>query len=322
MDNGTQTKGRYLHTQRLSTEDGPGIRTTVFMKGCLLACEWCHNPESIKREPEVQWLAHNCIACNSCKAICPNACLLKTDKGMIINREYCIVCGTCAAECPGNAMEVLGKNISAEDLAAELLKDKAFYEKSGGGVTISGGEPAVQADFAAAVMAALQAAGIHTALDTCGMVSKGNLLKILPHADLVLYDLKLMDSEAHQQFTGQGNAVILENLAIIRKHIQDNPTTKLWIRTPLIPGATATEENIQAIGAYLSAELGELVERWELCAFNNLCANKYERLGLEWAYAGTPLLTAEEMAQYERWAQAAFGGKERTMVTGAGRVEV
>jgi pyruvate formate lyase activating enzyme len=316
------TIGTYLHLQRLSTEDGPGIRTTVFLKGCLLQCGWCHNPESISGMPEVQWLADRCIDCRTCLEACPRDCLRMTNNGLVIDRENCEQCGTCQKECPSNAMELLGKRISAQKLYLELIKDKSYFEQSGGGVTLSGGEPALQANFSAALMALLQREGIHTALDTCGLASAQNLRKVLPHTDLVLYDLKEIDPQRHKDFTGQSNEVILKNLLLVREYIMEEaPKTQLWIRTPLIPNATARQDNLEGIATFLGRELKGLVARWELCAFNNLSQDKYQRLGITWEYAQTALLTDDELHQFQIWAQDAYIHPEVVIATGATQAE-
>ena len=285
-----------LEIQRMSTEDGPGIRTTVFFKGCTLRCAWCHNPESLSPKPQIHWVGVRCIGCGICIKACPNKALSSTDKGISIDRKVCAGCGACAKECPSTAMELLGKTWELHALIREVLKDRAYFEKSGGGVTISGGEPTAQARFSAAFLKGLQDAGIHTALDTCGMCPKENLEMILPHADLVLFDIKLIDSARHKALTGAANDLILSNLATVARSMKERGApSELWIRTPVIPEATSSRENVAAIGRYLAANLNGAVSRWELCSFNNLCRDKYVRLGMDWAYKEYGLVAKSAM---------------------------
>jgi len=315
------SSGRILHLQRLSTEDGPGIRTTVFFKGCPLQCAWCHNPESISGHMQTQWFAVRCIGCKTCVEACPNGCLTLLEDGMQIDRDRCQACGTCAEACPSGAMETLGKTVSVDELLVELLKDRAYYEKSGGGVTLSGGDPTFQPEFAEALLRGLKKQDISTALDTCGLTSKQVLERLLPYADLVLFDLKLIDDAQHREFTRHSNARILENLLFIRDYIREQVTpTQLWVRTPLIPGATDSDENLLGIGRYLAEHLNGRLSRWELCAFNNLCRDQYERLDLKWAFASTPLMTADELAHCEQVAQSAYQQPEIVLATGATRI--
>jgi pyruvate formate lyase activating enzyme len=314
------TTGTILNLQRLSTEDGPGIRTTVFFKGCPLRCAWCHNPESLSQALETQWFAVRCIGCRSCVLTCPNGCLTLTEAGLQIDRQRCQACGKCIAACPSGAREMLGRVVTVEQVMAELLKDRAYYEKSGGGVTLSGGEPTFQPDFAEALLRALKAQGIATALDTCGMCSTQTLERLLPSTDLVLFDLKLLDRSDHQQYTGVSNEQILKNLGRVRDQIRNQPRPiGLWIRTPLIPGATDTPENLTAIGGYLAGHLDGTLTRWELCAFNNLCRDQYTRLGLEWAYARTPLLSRDQLARCEQIARSSGIRPELVLASGATR---
>jgi len=313
--------GRILNLQRLSTEDGPGIRTTVFFKGCPLRCTWCQNPESLSSKPQTQWFAIRCLGCDTCLSVCPNHCLTRTDSGLNIDRAHCQACGQCAEACPAGALELLGKTISVDELLVELRKDRAYYDNSGGGVTLSGGEPTLQADFAEALLRGLKAEGIATALDTSGLCPPDTLDRMLPYTDLVLYDLKLYDADLHRQFTGCSNRQILENLLHLRDVQQSQSWSfQLWIRTPLIPGTTNTIENLTALGHFLNEELNGSVNRWELCAFNNLCRDQYTRLGLEWVFTCTPMMTTAELAGCEQIAKTAFNRPEFVRATGATRL--
>jgi pyruvate formate lyase activating enzyme len=215
----------------------------------------------------------------------------------------------------------MGKTVLVDELMVELLKDRAYYEKSGGGVTLSGGEPTFQPEFTDALLQGLKKEKISVALDTCGLTSQHVLGCLLPYTDLVLFDLKLIDDAQHRECTGHSNERILENLLYIRDYIEkQNHPIDLWIRTPLIPGATDSDENLLGIGRYLAEYLNGVVSRWELCAFNNLCRDQYERLGLEWTYANTPLMTADELAHCEQVAKSVSRQLKNVLATGATRV--
>jgi len=287
--------GTILRVQRMSTEDGPGIRSTVFFKGCPFACIWCHNPESISPRLQIHWEKTRCIGCRSCIEACVKGALAATETGIAIDRSACDSCGACVQACPSTAMEIYGEAWDLNDLVREVLKDKAYFEKSGGGATLSGGEPTMQPLFAKDLLSNFKQGGIHTALDTCAQCPWETLDALLPHTDLVLYDLKEIDADRHKEFTGVSNTRILENLIRLGRFMKEHSLpSELWIRTPLIPGCTATPENLQGIGIFIKEYLGPSVSRWELCAFNNLCIHKYEGLGIDWDFRKAGLLSRGE----------------------------
>jgi pyruvate formate lyase activating enzyme len=289
--------GYIFEIQKMSTEDGPGIRTTVFFKLCPLRCVWCHNPESIFNEPSIQWFKVKCIGCKTCIKVCPQHAIKLSKDGIHIDRAKCQSCGTCAEECPSTALRKLGAHRDLESIFHEVEKDKVYYEKSNGGITVSGGEPTLQPGFLLKFLENCKDAGFHTALDTCGYASRETLEKLLPYVDLVLYDLKEIDSEKHKAFTGVPNEKILEN-AIWLMEALEKTGKKMWIRTPLIPDFTATEENIRGIGEFIVEKLGNKVERWDLLSFNNLAKAKYERMDWEWVCKDMELLTKEQMDHF------------------------
>lgn len=292
----TELKGYIFEIQKMSTEDGPGIRTTVFFKQCPLRCVWCHNPESLLKKPTIMWYETKCIGCRSCLDVCPEDALCLDQQGMHINRKKCNACGKCVEECPATAMRQLGKWWTLNDLMDTILKDRAYYVKSNGGVTASGGEAAMQTEFVREFLKRCKQNGIHTALDICGVLPRSRYEQLLPYVDLYLYDIKEIDPDRHKNFTGMSNEHLLDNLKwLVKAGPKANPKAKIWIRTPIIPGYTDTRENIEAIGDFIVNDLNNEIQRWDLLAFNNLAQDKYIRMDLDWELEGQPLMTKKEM---------------------------
>ncbi len=293
-----ELKGTIFNIQRYSTEDGPGIRTTVFLKGCAMRCPWCQNPESINKRPQLIWHEAQCIGDESCIQQCPRNALAHCPKGIVIDRQLCDTCGICTDACPTNAMEILGKTYTVTQVASIVLEDKTFYEKSNGGMTLSGGEPAMQPAFCTSLMKAVKREGIHVALDTCCGVSWEKLSPLADLADLLLIDLKIMDEAKHLELTGVPLDLVLANAMKVSQ--KGKP---IWVRTPIIPGYTESVENIRKTAGFIKRNLPTAV-RYDILAFNNYCASKYSNLDMAWALDGAELIPAETM---ETLAETAMG---------------
>ncbi|MEA3344812.1 MAG: glycyl-radical enzyme activating protein [Chloroflexota bacterium] len=280
-------QGTIFDIKHFAVHDGPGIRTTVFLKGCPLHCPWCHNPEGISREPQLLFNPMKCTECGDCVEVCPQRALQLVDGELVIDRKRCEVSGSCTEVCYAGALEIAGRQVTVEEVMEEILRDGPFYETSGGGMTLSGGEPLAQPSFTRVLLRAAKCEGIHTALDTTGFASWRQLERLLPDVDLFLYDLKQMDSERHKALTGVPNERILENLRRL-----DDAGQPIWIRIPLIPGQNDGEANYHALGEFLS-DLKH-VERIEILRYHSFAESKYEHLGLDYSLKGLEMPTEEE----------------------------
>lgn len=261
--------------QRCSVHDGPGIRTTVFFKGCNLRCFWCHNPETLSPRREIQWFPERCIGCGACLERCPHGAHEVVDGAHVFRRERCVACRACVETCYAQALVLAGEERTAEEVVEIALRDRPFYETSGGGVTLSGGEPLLQPEFAAAILARCRAEGLHTAIETAAHVPWARLAGILPLTDLVMLDVKLPDPARHRAATGAGNARILANAR--RLGSQSQP---LIVRTPIVPGVNDTPDDVAAIAAF-AATLPNLLY-YELLPFHAMAAGKYDSLALDY----------------------------------------
>jgi pyruvate formate lyase activating enzyme len=266
MDASGALRGTVFNIQRFATADGPGIRTSVFLKGCPLTCPWCHNPEGLAPRPEVLRDAGRCMACDACLAVCPTGAVSDADR-------RCLACGACAEACPTGARRSVGEELSVEALLAEVIRDRLYFDRSGGGVTFTGGEPLAQPRFLEACLEALGRERIHRVVDTSGAAPADVMRRVARLADLVLFDVKLLDPERHRTIIGAPLQPILDNLGIVAE-----AGTPLWLRIPVIPGVSDDPERMTGIRE-LARELGT-VERICLLPFHDMGHDKGRRLGV------------------------------------------
>ena len=297
---GRVSSARIFDLQRFSIHDGPGIRTTLFLKGCPLRCGWCQNPEGLEAGIRLMHLPNLCSRSGKCVAACPLGAIDVKGEALAIDHRACDGCGKCVEACPTEALVLDGRELGVEEAVEQLSADRRFYQRSGGGVTFSGGEPLQQAEFVEQVARRLKEGGVHTAVETALHVPWASVERLLPVIDLFIADLKVADPEEHLAATGVDNARILANLGALARALAG--TGRLWIRVPVIPGYTASEENLSAIARRIAA-----IDRAvpvELMNFNPLAGAKYQRLGRPGFPSQPRGFSEEEMAAFARPFQA------------------
>lgn len=280
-------EGNIFDIQRFCVHDGPGIRTTVFLKGCPLKCIWCHNPESQKATVDLAFYAYKCISCGDCVQACPENCHTFVNEKHVYDRSVCISCGKCATACTCGSLELLGSKKSVADIIAETLKDKNFYKNSGGGMTVSGGDPLMQEDFLVALLKNAKAEGIHTCVETCGFASQKTVAKVAEYTDIFLYDIKETDDDRHKALTGVPFSPILHNLMYL-----DSLGARIILRCPLIPEINTREKHLQNI-AKIAASLDHILEV-NVMAYHLLGEGKYDALDMDNKMRGHKAMTAEQ----------------------------
>ncbi len=285
--------GLIFNIQRYSIHDGPGIRTTIFLKGCPLRCLWCHNPEGMSPSPEILVVESRCISCGECRSVCPNTIDRENRGGDEGALRHCILCGACVASCPSGARELAGKSISVEGLTAEILRDRIFHDQSGGGVTFSGGEPLMQPEFLRAVLEECRRCGIQTAVDTCGYCAPEHILGIAPFTDLFLYDVKFMSEDEHIKYTGYSNLPILENLASLGQ-VHRN----IRIRIPVIPGINDDDDQFEEAARFIASVSS--IRQVDLLPYHKIGIAKFHRVGLSYRLEQVGRPAMERMEELKR----------------------
>lgn len=274
--------------QRYSVHDGPGIRTIVFFKGCPLRCKWCQNPETFNMRPEIIYMGHDCIGCEKCIEACPEHAIIRNDGLLTTDRTRCVNCGRCALICPSRARQLIGKVYSVDEVMEKVKRDKLFFENSGGGVTLSGGEVTMQSIFAQKLLLKMKDIGVHTAIETCGHAARESFRSVAFKSDLILFDLKHLNAEKHKLYTGVDNNLIRQNLQDVV-----DAGIKVIARYPLIPGVNDSVQDVEAMGVFCNRVK---IEEVHILPFHQAGKEKWIGLDIDYDFSGSPGLDFETVA--------------------------